>query len=86
MDKREYLKLKQLPIEKLTLRQCREMDKLVKELALAEFDNKLPHLVSTPAVRNFVQNMVRCQFGSAEVDKLLLDLDCYPKWLGLTRT
>lgn len=62
----------------LTMRQCRQLDEYIRTFALERLKHKLP----PKPFAGFVMLMARCHFGSVEVDALLTELDCYPKWLG----
>lgn len=64
------------PIEEL-----RECDRYIREYALTQFNRHLNNIGTTSAMRNFIYTMVRCHYGSVEVDELLVSLSCYPTWM-----
>lgn len=58
-------------------------DAWVQHYALEKLRTRMAfnqHMKVPPALRAFVNDMARFHYGSIEVDKLLLDMKCYPTW------
>lgn len=81
MTKAEYLALSKINFSEWTFQQCREADALIKQETLKKVEQQLPHLIREPQVRQFTYDMIRCHFGSVEVDQLLMHLKSYPEWM-----
>jgi hypothetical protein len=83
MTKEEYLKWLETRGEAGTwdLRKCREADALIKRETLQKADSILRQHVKHAAIRQFTFDMLRYNFGTGEVDQLLMELKAYPDWM-----
>jgi hypothetical protein len=83
MTKEEYLKWRQTRggPGSWSHADCQAADRLIKQVALAEFKKKLT--CEHEPVNQLALHMVEAHFGSVEVDQALMALKCYPDWLGL---
>lgn len=83
MTEEEAKAIHQCPSPKLkqySYTQLRSADDWVKCFAMKELKAKLKGTPKT--LQEFTYTMVRCHYGSVEVDKLLTELGCYPAWIG----
>lgn len=62
-----------------TATECREADSWIKQFALDQLRNKLKD--QPKEIRDYIQLMARCYFGSTETDEFLSALNCYPDWM-----
>lgn len=64
----------------LSLEDCRKADEWIKVYACKVFLGKTKNYPKP--IRDYLVTMVRCHFGSVETDELLIELGCYPEWMG----
>lgn len=83
MDKAEFLELKNLDINEISLREASAMDKFIKETALrnAEIILKRDYPTLSDKLMDYLIQSLNVDFGSVEVDELLIHLKAYPDWL-----
>ena len=83
MTKEEYQALEGVEISKWTHKQCVEADQLIKAEALkkAEVIIKALHPTMDDEMSQFLNDMLRYNFGSGEVDNFLMHLNAYPEWM-----
>ena len=58
---------------------CIEADLLIKQEALKELARQMASYPNS--IKNYVNLMARCHYGSVETDQFLLELNCYPDWM-----
>jgi hypothetical protein len=55
-------------------------DNWIKRYALNKLHTAL-HDVPKP-IREYIELMARCHYGSVETDEFLQEMHCYPLWMG----
>ena len=75
---REISRAKDLSV--YTREQCVACDRWIEDFAMRKLRLRLRKLPNP--IKNYVQLMARCHFGSLETDDFLTELECYPDWLG----
>lgn len=60
---------------------CAKADALIRSVATERFIVYARTTITNPTVRAFLISMVKCHFGSVEVDEMLTRLNCYPDWM-----
>ena len=65
----------------LPLDQCQALDRFIRIFALHQFKNKVEAMRAPVVLKDFIIDMVKLHYGSVEVDRLLVDLKCYPEWM-----
>ncbi len=61
--------------------ECVAADRCIKQHTLANFRTKLNVLNIPEVLKWYLFDMVYNQFGTTEVDSLMIQLDCYPYWM-----
>lgn len=72
-------------LEQYTHAQCVAADQWVKAHAINKFHHVVADANLPGPMRQFIIEMVRCHYGSMEVDNMLTKLKCYPEWLADSR-
>lgn len=60
---------------------CRAADQLIKQETLRNLAAVLRARSVLKLEADFIDLMVRCHFGSGEVDEFLMQLKAYPDWM-----
>lgn len=84
MTKQQYLKwLKTRPADPAEWdhKDCAEADALIRRETLRTFEAKVRHLPIPAVLKEWLVCSTGAHFGSVEVDDVLTNLDCYPKWM-----